>query len=194
MYIYQTKYLICERFSLDVVLELRDFYLRNLEHLAPWDPIRPSNYFEENIFFENAKKQIDEQTAGRAERIVIRRDNQIIGLINFTNISPVPFLACNLGYSIDQTEQGKGMMTEALHGALNYIFCTKRLHRIMANYLPKNRRSAAVLRRLGFAVEGYARSYLMIAGRWEDHVLTALSEEDAQLMPWFNRAQYSDKL
>ncbi|MGN7512099.1 hypothetical protein [Aeromonas salmonicida] len=34
--------------------------------------------------------------------------------------------------------------------------------------------SAALLERLGFEREGYARDYLMINGRWEDHILTAL--------------------
>jgi len=185
---YQTEHLICERLSLDAVEELRAFYLRNSEHLGPWDPIRPSNYFDQDVFLENAKKQIAEQADGRAERILIRKNREVIGVINFTNISPAPFLACNLGYSIDQTEQGKGMMTEALAGALNYLFSIRKLHRVMANYLPRNQRSATVLRRLGFAVEGYARAYLMIAGSWEDHVLTTLLAEDAQSMPWFHPA------
>ncbi|HKF75835.1 MAG TPA: 30S ribosomal protein S5 alanine N-acetyltransferase, partial [Candidatus Dormibacteraeota bacterium] len=32
----------------------------------------------------------------------------------------------------------------------------------------------SVLRRAGFVVEGYARDYLLINGRWEDHMLTAI--------------------
>jgi len=48
------------------------------------------------------------------------------------------------------------------------------VHRIHANYMPHNRRSGAVLRRLGFVVDGFARDYLQINGRWEDHVLTSL--------------------
>jgi ribosomal-protein-alanine N-acetyltransferase len=35
-------------------------------------------------------------------------------------------------------------------------------------------RSAAVLRRSGFTVEGYAREYILIDGRWEDHILTSI--------------------
>jgi ribosomal-protein-alanine N-acetyltransferase len=48
----------------------------------------------------------------------------------------------------------------------------------MANYIPVNERSGRLLRRLGFTVEGYARDYLLIAGKWEDHVLTALANAD----------------
>ena len=55
-----------------------------------------------------------------------------------------------------------------------YSFDELGLHRIMANHQPENERSARLLERLGFEREGYARSYLHIAGAWRDHVLTAL--------------------
>jgi ribosomal-protein-alanine N-acetyltransferase len=48
------------------------------------------------------------------------------------------------------------------------------LHRIMANHMPSNLRSAKLLQSLGFEREGVARSYLQIAGQWEDMVLNAL--------------------
>jgi ribosomal-protein-alanine N-acetyltransferase len=54
------------------------------------------------------------------------------------------------------------------------------LHRMMASYMPRNRRSGTVLRRAGFVVEGYARAYLMINGRWEDHLMTAIVNPDAE--------------
>jgi ribosomal-protein-alanine N-acetyltransferase len=47
----------------------------------------------------------------------------------------------------------------------------------MANYIPTNERSGLLLKRLGFAVEGYARDYLLINGQWRDHVLTALTNQ-----------------
>jgi starch phosphorylase len=65
------------------------------------------------------------------------------------------------------------LMQEALEAAIAYMFETQNLHRIMANYIPGNERSARLLERLGFEREGYAKAYLNIAGRWQDHVLTA---------------------
>lgn len=56
----------------------------------------------------------------------------------------------------------------------DFAFGTLRLHRIMANYLPHNTRSGAVLSRLGFKREGYAEAYLFINGKWQDHILTPL--------------------
>ena len=38
--------------------------------------------------------------------------------------------------------------------------------------------SGALLARLGFEKEGYAKDYLLIDGQWRDHVLTALTTPD----------------
>jgi ribosomal-protein-alanine N-acetyltransferase len=65
-------------------------------------------------------------------------------------------------------------MHEVAQAGIGYMFETQGLHRIMANHLPANVRSEQLLRRLGFEREGYARAYLKIAGKWEDHVLNAL--------------------
>jgi ribosomal-protein-alanine N-acetyltransferase len=69
-------------------------------------------------------------------------------------------------------------MYEALLKAIAFAFEHLKLHRIMANYMPRNERSGTLLRKLGFSPEGYARDYLKIAGKWEDHVLTALIREE----------------
>ena len=68
-------------------------------------------------------------------------------------------------------------MHEALERSIRYVFEELTLHRIMSNYMPVNTRSAKVLERLGFEKEGYAKNYLLINDRWEDHILTALSYE-----------------
>ena len=44
------------------------------------------------------------------------------------------------------------------------MFREQNLHRIQANYVPRNERSGGLLRRLGFVVEGYARDYLLLNG------------------------------
>ncbi len=66
-------------------------------------------------------------------------------------------------------------MFEALERSIRYIFEELSIQRIMANYMPINTRSAKLLNFLGFTIEGYAKNYLLINGRWEDHILSALS-------------------
>ena len=57
---------------------------------------------------------------------------------------------------------------------ISYAFDELGLNRVMANYMPSNLRSEALLNRLGFVREGVAKKYLKINGVWEDHVLTSL--------------------
>lgn len=96
-----------------------------------------------------------------------------IGDIALSEIVRGPFQACYLSYRIDAEYEGRGYVTESIGRVVQHAFSVLQLHRIMANYVPSNDRSAAVLHRLGFSVEGLARSYLRLNGAWRDHVLTS---------------------
>jgi ribosomal-protein-alanine N-acetyltransferase len=160
-----------------------DFYRRNLRHLARWSPIRPADYHSP----ENIRPRLDVQAsafqAGLAVHFALLTPDgsQMIGACNFSGIVRGAFQACYLGYHIDEAHQGQGLMQEALETAIRYMFDGQQLHRIMANYIPGNERSARLLERLGFEREGYAKAYLSIAGRWQDHVLTALINPATQV-------------
>jgi [ribosomal protein S5]-alanine N-acetyltransferase len=151
------------------VLKLQKFKEQNKEHLAKWEMTNVSESFEE------WKKEYEE---GKSVRFFLflkeEPEAEIIGACNFTQIFRGGFQGCSLGYRIGQRFQGKGLMTEALEKAIQHMFEKENLHRIMSNYMPENKRSEHVLQRLGFSVEGHAKNYLHINGRWEDHVLTAL--------------------
>ncbi len=151
----------------------------NREHLARWTPPAPAGYYTEKYWREVLKGAREEFQRGQSMRLVIfareEPGGEVLGVCNFSNIMRGPFQACFLGYHIAQRAEGRGLMREALQAAIEYAFQTLRLHRIMANYLPTNERSGQLLRRLGFAVEGYARDYLLIGDGWKDHVLTALT-------------------
>ncbi|WP_236193320.1 ribosomal protein S5-alanine N-acetyltransferase [Pseudomonas glycinae] len=151
------------------------FYQRNQRHLAPWSPIRTTDYFSTEQIRRRLEIQASAFEAGLAVHMALLTPNgaQMIGACNFSGIIRGAFQACYLGYHIDEAHQGKGLMQEALEAAIAYMFETQNLHRIMANYIPGNERSARLLERLGFEREGYAKAYLNIAGRWQDHVLTA---------------------
>jgi ribosomal-protein-alanine N-acetyltransferase len=156
-----------------------EYFLRNREHLAPWEPTRTREFYAEEFWRTQLEESRREHADDRSMRLVMfprgDRDLTVIGVVNFTGIIRGAFHACLLGYSLDHEWQGKGLMKEALEASIRYAFDELRIHRIMANYQPQNLRSARLLRRLGFATEGYAQSYLFIDGAWRDHVLTALT-------------------
>jgi [ribosomal protein S5]-alanine N-acetyltransferase len=157
--------------------QFADFEMRNQRHWAPWESTPQSQL----PYVQRLQKWEKECTEGQSARFFIFKKEQLdnmIGICNFTQIFRAPFHACYLGYKIDYEYEGRGLMYEALQRAIQYVFEDLHLHRIMANYMPNNTRSAKLLDRLGFVIEGYAREYLLINHQWEDHVLTALTNRN----------------
>lgn len=151
------------------------YYLDNEHHLAPWEPRRRSGFHTPQAWGERLKLREQEQREGRGYYFLAydHRHQAIIATCSLTGIARGPLEACYLGYSVDRNHEGQGFMKELCVYVVDYAFNTLRLHRIMANYMPNNDRSGNLLKNLGFEREGYARQYLQINGRWEDHVLTA---------------------
>jgi ribosomal-protein-alanine N-acetyltransferase len=82
------------------------------------------------------------------------------------------------GYSLMLIRRGD----EALLGGITgFCFDELGLHRVEAACLPSNAASKALLIRARFKEEGYARGYLRINGRWQDHLLFAILREDRAL-------------
>lgn len=158
------------------------FYSKNRAHLAPTSPPCPAEHYSSEGYWEQAQSQaVQELANGTAVRFAVLRADApetVIGTVNFSQIVGGPFLACYLGFALDEACQGQGSMTAALKLAIPHMW-ERGLHRIMANHLPNNQPSARVLRRLGFVSEGLAKDYLFIDGQWRDHVLTSLTHAGA---------------
>jgi ribosomal-protein-alanine N-acetyltransferase len=155
-----------------------DYYRRNTEHTRRWDPPRASDFLDEDAVRRRLRTNRDSALAGHSLCLCLYPkadpERPVIGHANFTQFVRGPFQACYLGYAVDAEHEGKGLMREALEAALAHVFDRLGLHRVMANHLPENDRSARLLARLGFEREGFAREYLYVDGRWADHVLNAL--------------------
>ena len=160
------------------VPEIISFYAENHAHLQPFSPTFAPDFLDEAIWLEQVQVRAREFGAGDSFRAFLfarSTPERIVGNLNLSQVHRSAFQSCVLGYNLARDEQGKGYMTEAVIGAIAFAFEKWKLHRIAANYMPRNARSAAVLRRCGFEIEGHAPAYLLINGRWEDHVLTAIT-------------------
>ncbi|MEA2656927.1 MAG: [ribosomal protein S5]-alanine N-acetyltransferase [Chloroflexota bacterium] len=163
------------------VPEIIRYYGENRDHLQPFSPTFAPDFLDEAIWLEQVRVRLREFAARESFRAFIYANSaprRIAGNLNLTQVYRGAFQSCVLGYNLAHEEEGKGYMTEAVNGALAFAFGTWNLHRVAAGNMPRNSRSAAVLRRCGFQIEGHASAYLMLNGRWEDHVLTAIINKD----------------
>ena len=87
--------------------------------------------------------------------VILKDTKQLIGSVG---IIPDPkrenLQVRMLGYWLDESYWGKGYMTEAVQGVLNYGFEELRLSLITATCYPHNKRSQKVLKKNGFIYEG----------------------------------------
>ncbi len=169
---------MAERSDIAAVL---DFHHRNREHLTPTMPTPAAGFYTEHFWQDRLGVHRAEYRDGKSARFFLFPQHnplRIIGTVSLTEIVRGPLQAAYLGYALDEHEQGRGLMSEALVLVIGFAFESLNLHRLMAGYLPTNERSGRVLRRLGFVVDGYARDYLYLGGAWRDHILTSLVNPD----------------
>jgi ribosomal-protein-alanine N-acetyltransferase len=155
---------------------IAQYFTENAHHLAESSPY-PREYCD-SAFWQLRVETIHRQFLDdrSCNTFVFERDDaSVIGTANLSEFVRGPFQAAYLGYSVAKVREGQGLMREALTLLIEFAFDGLRLHRIMANHMPRNNRSAGLLHRLGFTTEGLAHSYLLINGVWEDHVLTSLT-------------------
>jgi ribosomal-protein-alanine N-acetyltransferase len=178
--ILRTPRTVIRPLAVDEAPLLLRYRTENSEHLKPWEPVRdPSHYMLDGCRLS----LFDAAEAARSDRgiffaVLSPAEDEMIGGFTLANIVRGVFQACHLGYGIARRHQGQGLMHEALEAGLACAFGTLDLHRVMANYMPRNERSGRLLQRLGFEREGYARQYLNLGGQWEDHILTARIRSD----------------
>ncbi|MDP3950681.1 GNAT family N-acetyltransferase [Microbacterium sp.] len=147
-------------------------YDANRAHLARWDPVRDESFY--TVEWHNAlvTQFLRDHSDGRAARFVLAHDDgRILGVANINNVVRGAFHSADLGYWIDASLAGRGVMSRAVAIVIDYARAELELHRLQAGTLLDNAASQRVLLRNGFEQFGMAPKYLRIAGEWQDHLL-----------------------
>ncbi|WP_407836457.1 GNAT family N-acetyltransferase [Streptomyces sp. DSM 116496] len=117
---------------------------------------------------------------GRTGFLVCERESgAIAGFVNVNNIVLGAFRCGALGYGAFAHAAGRGLMREALGLAVGHAFAADglALHRLEANIQPGNAASIALVRGLGFRLEGLSPDFLHVKGAWRDHERWAITAE-----------------
>ena len=151
------------------------FRRENRQFLMQWEPARSDEFFTIGFWqlqLRLAQRQFRDQSH-LSFTLLNKAQTEVLGVCNYSNIIRGTFQSCHLGYATAEKHQSRGYMGEAITGTIDYVFEELKLHRVMANYIPRNKRSGDLLARMGFKVEGKAEQFLKINGVWEDHILTS---------------------
>lgn len=152
---------------------------KNYPYLKPFEPTWPDGCLTADFFARRLKRLWREWEGDRTYAFLIfLKDGTLIGGLNVNNVTRGAANYASLGYWLAEDAQGNGYMTEAGFAVLDFSFKDLQLSRMNAATLPHNHKSQAMLQRLGFAEEGFAKKYIQIDGRRQDHVLYGLDAAD----------------
>ncbi|HUY68872.1 MAG TPA: GNAT family protein [Alphaproteobacteria bacterium] len=155
--------------------------------LEPWEPAWPPHALGYMHFCGLLRRQARDWRQGKSYNFLIfkradSRSGVLAGGVALHDVQRGIAQKATLGYWMGEAFAGQGLMTEAAGLACDFAFQTLRLHRLEASCMPTNEPSKRLLKRLGFAEEGYAKSYLRINGVWQDHLLWGIGAANPQTL------------
>lgn len=132
---------------------------------------------------ERAKEQINFFTEGFEKKRMIRwgielKENvKLIGTCGFFAFNE-DALKAELGYELNSSYQGKGLMSEAVTAVLDFLFDNSSVNRVEAYIEPQNTSSQKLAEKLGFTKEGTLRQYERCRGELIDICVYGLLRSD----------------
>ncbi|OKL47401.1 hypothetical protein BM477_06750 [Boudabousia marimammalium] len=147
--------------------------------LSPTNATSPPGYVTGAPSFGTYVKAAQRDLAeGRHVTFGIWADGELAGEISVGGISRQALCSGMAGYWLRRSRVGQGIMPLALASVIEFMLTEGNLHRVEVNIMPRNQASIRVVEKLGLRAEGVRRSYLHVAGSWEDHVSYAVTAEE----------------
>jgi ribosomal-protein-serine acetyltransferase len=95
--------------------------------------------------------------------------------------------AGEIGYWIRSTVTGNGIATEAAARVMQVAFQELGMHRVTLRIATGNTASERIAEKLGFVREGLLRKEVLVGGRWLDHSLWGMLDDEFES----NRSRYA---
>jgi ribosomal-protein-alanine N-acetyltransferase len=159
----------------------REARVRNADWLRPWEPTNPETpLFRSGLgpYLSMVHTMRREARQGLALPWVVTHHGRFAGQLTVGAVVWGSARSAQIGYWIDRSVAGRGVMPMAVAMAVDHCFFAVGLHRIEANIRPENAASRRVVEKLGFREEGIRRRHLHIDGAWRDHICYAVTVED----------------
>ncbi|WDB80964.1 50S ribosomal protein L7/L12-serine acetyltransferase [Escherichia albertii] len=104
---------------------------------------------------------------GYAKMFMIYREDELVGVISFNRIEPLNKTA-EIGYWLDESCQGLGIMSQALQAFIHHYAQRGELRRFVIKCRVDNLQSNQVALRNGFVLEGYLKQAEFLNGAYDD--------------------------
>jgi [ribosomal protein S5]-alanine N-acetyltransferase len=159
----------------------REIRVRNASWLRPWEPSNPETPLHRSSigpYVSMVRTMRREAREGQALPWVVTYGGAFAGQLTVGSITWGSSRSGTVGYWIDESFAGHGIIPTALAMAVDHCFRVVGLHRLEASIRPENMASRRVVEKLGFREEGVRVRQLHINGQWRDHISYAVTAEE----------------
>lgn len=156
----------------------REVRQRNTAWLRPWEATQPDPTAPPPTFISMVSALRAEARAGRVLPFVVTYEGRLVGQVTLGGVTYGSLRAAHIGYWVDQSVAGRGVIPTAVALASDHAFSVLRLHRLEIAMRPENRASQRVAEKLGFRIEGVRPAFLHIDGDWRDHLTYAMHADE----------------
>ncbi len=174
----ETKNLILESFTIQDAEEL--FKIRSDNRVTKQLDRENHKTVEESKTMIQSIIQSYKDKAGINWIIRKKKSLEVVGYIGYWNLIRENVRA-EIGYALKPEYWGKGYMSEALLKVLEYGFNEFKLHSIVGNVNPQNKRSIKILEKFEFKKEAHFREDYLYNGKYLDSEIYCLLETDFSL-------------
>ncbi|MBE7162239.1 MAG: GNAT family N-acetyltransferase [Williamsia herbipolensis] len=149
--------------------------------LRPWEVSSSMSWEERHsagAWRRHRRELRGAEIRGEAIALAICVDREFAGQVTVGGIQRGVLRSGWIGYWVGSRWQNRGVATVAVALAVDFALSRGGLHRVEATIAPANVASRTVVSRLGFRQEGLLERYLDVDGRWQDHLLFAMTAEE----------------
>ena len=171
----ETKNLVLESFMIQDAEEI--FKIRSDDRVTKYlDRDNHKTVDESGSMIQSIIKSFEDKT-GINWIIREKISFEVVGYIGYWNLIRENVRA-EIGYALKPEYWGKGYMSEALLKVIEFGFNEFKLHSIMGNVNPQNKRSIKLLEKYGFKKEAHFREDYLYNGKYLDSIIYCLLEND----------------
>jgi len=110
--------------------------------------------------------------------IFLREENILIGDLGIHFLPEASTV--EIGVTIAPEFQGNGYASEALLHVLGFLFRTLGKHKVIASVDPKNHKSMALMKSVGFQLDGIYKNAVKFRGEWADDAVFIMTRANWQ--------------
>lgn len=150
---------------------------KDRDWLEPWEATTPGirSILDVRWLVNSLVRQ---HRKGQTLAFVILYKDEVVGQLNVSNILHGSVSSGTIGYWISRDFAGLGITPRAVALIIDYLLGPYGLHRVEIDIKPDNTASLRVVEKLGLRHEGTKQRFININGRWADHEVFAITQEE----------------